>query len=182
LNLLYYEGAYLESLANGMDLAEVQVTLSIEEKQLDVKGSSIHGVIDFRTERGAELIRENIIYAPYARAIGLIKLLFGTGATSIRNWLSAFPQEVVFSIIGAGIVFLITVNIATFIGVFSIISTKNRTFVPLFLLFFVALVLSSGANAYSRFRVPLVPMIAIFVALGISYMQKRRRNRIASRE
>jgi len=179
LSLLYYEGAYLESLANGENLAEVQATLSIEENQLHVKGSSITNIIDFRTERGAELVRENLIYAPYARAIGLIKLLFGTGATSIRNWLSTFPQEVVFSIIGVGIVFLITVNIATFIGVLSIVFERNRIFAPLVSLFFVALILSSGAGAYSRFRVPLVPMIAIFVALGMSYIQKRKRNRTA---
>ena len=181
LSLLYYEGAYLESLASGIDLAEVQAALSIEEKQLHTEGSSVRGIIDFRTERGVELIRENLIYVPYARVIGLVKLLFGVGAASIRNWFPTFPQEVIFSIIGVGIVFLIAVNIATFIGVLSIIFKRNRAFIPILLLFFVALILSSGASAYSRFRVPLVPMIAIFVALGISFIDNRKRNRSTSR-
>jgi hypothetical protein len=169
INILYYEGALLESMEKGKSLEDVQNLLALKELNLVNQGASVRELVEFRNSEGISLIFENISQLPEARLYGAVKVLLGPGKASIESWLQSTPTFLITVIVGIAVSYLLLQTTLLMLGLLGGLRTDWQKALPLSCLFAMALLLSSGANAYSRFRVPLVPLIAIFVTLGLSY-------------
>jgi hypothetical protein len=164
-NLLYYEGAGVVAEKTQISLDEVQERERIRESQKIGSAPSPRMINDYQSERGFQLLRDNYMWIPVLHAKGMVKVLFGPGISDIKNLFVSIPL-----LIKPLQDFSLCLNIfAIFfamIGLFSSI-VPRRVKYTLIVVSIVLLFVSSGASANSRFRAPLVPVIALFASTGL---------------
>lgn len=172
-NLLYYEGAGAKSFQSEVPLLEVQSHEISLEHATNLGNTNLARVVDYREKRGITLIFENVKGFTEMHIVGLFKILMGTSKSITSQLLTLFPLAkftqiffFTFSLFSSVILLL-----GTFYAISRLIPKPNVTqdfFLLLIVISFLLLVIvSSGSNAYSRFRVPLVPLEVIM--LGYSF-------------
>jgi hypothetical protein len=177
LNLLQYEGAGAFAKENDVSLEEAQTT----ETQLEIndvgQNSSIRSIVDYRVDRGIELIVTNPVGFVELHVEGAAKILLGPGSANISKFTAHLGiSEIVKDLLKVVIVLMRL--LVTFLVLFSIyIALRTRIFLPIqfysIVSWILILISSGGANAYSRFRVPLIPLEIIIICIGLSNPTQR---------
>ena len=172
LNLLQFEGAGAFAKENGVSLKEAQAV----ESQLQVdevgEGASIETVVDYRVDRGIDLIIENPTGFIELHLEGAAKILVGPGSANISKLTAHLGlSEVVMDLLKVVIV-LMRLFVISLVCISIYFALRRRIFIPIQLYSIVSWILilasSGGANAYSRFRVPLIPLEIIIICIGLS--------------
>ena len=179
LNLLYYEGAGAASIAKSQTLEKTQTLEGAREASSLGEAPNLNRIVHYRQDRGITLIKNNFLGFVELHAKGSIKILLGPGSATIDEIVSQTP----FGTLPGSIYkfFSITLSLLlalfSFFGIWLLIRDKQRTgkyfHVFVALSFLLLLVSSGGANAYSRFRVPLVPLEIILSLYSVSYLKEK---------
>jgi len=80
--------------------------------------------------------------------------------------------ETIFNFIG--FIWILIMSLLTIFGVVKI--NKNILFISLTLIFVYLVLVSSGPGSYSRFRIPFIPIIVVFIACGFENLLKLIKN------
>lgn len=171
LNLLQYEGAGAFAKQNEVTLKEAQA----EEANLEInqigEGASIQKVVEYRVDRGIKLIIENPVGFFKLHLEGAVKILLGPGSANIRKLTSHFLSSEVLTNLVQVLIVLMRLVISSLAFIFIFLAIKKRVFIPIqfysIVSWILILISSGGANAYSRFRVPLIPLEIIFICIGL---------------
>ena len=171
LNLLQYEGAGAFAKQNEVTLKEAQA----EESNLEInqigEGASIQTVVEYRVDRGIKLIIENPVGFFKLHLEGAVKILLGPGSANIRKLTSHFLSSEVLTNLVQVLIVLMRLVISSLAFIFIFLAIKKRVFIPIqfysIVSWILILISSGGANAYSRFRVPLIPLEIIFICIGL---------------
>ena len=171
LNLLQYEGAGAFAKQNDVTLKEAQA----EESNLEInqigEGASIQTVVEYRVDRGIKLIIENPVGFFKLHLEGAVKILLGPGSANIRKLTSHFLSSEVLTNLVQVLIVLMRLVISSLAFIFIFLAIKKRVFIPIqfysIVSWILILISSGGANAYSRFRVPLIPLEIIFICIGL---------------
>ena len=171
LNLLQYEGAGAFAKQNDVTLKEAQAEESNLEINLIGEGASIQTVVEYRVDRGIKLIIENPVGFFKLHHEGAVKILLGPGSANIRKLTSHFLSSEVLSNLVQVLIVLMRLVISSLAFIFIFLAIKKRVFIPIqfysIVSWILILISSGGANAYSRFRVPLIPLEIIFICIGL---------------
>jgi hypothetical protein len=172
LNLLQFEGAGAYAKENEVSLIEAQK----KESELQVnrvgESASIQTVVEYRVDRGIELVLANPIGFIKLHLEGAAKILVGPGSANINKLTAHLGlSEVVTDILKVIIVMLrFIVLTVVFISIY--FALKRRVFIPIqfysIVSWILILISTGGANAYSRFRVPLIPLEIVIICIGLS--------------
>jgi hypothetical protein len=172
LNLLQFEGAGAFAKENNVSLQEAQTTES--ELQTDKVGedASIQTVVEYRVGRGIHLILANPVGFIELHVEGAAKILLGPGSANISKLTAHLGlSEVVMDFLKAVIV-LLRLFIIFLVCISMYFALRRRVFIPIqfysIVSWILILISSGGANAYSRFRVPLIPLEIIIICIGLS--------------
>ena len=171
LNLLQYEGAGAFAKQNDVTLKEAQAEESNLEINLIGEGASIQTVVEYRVDRGIKLIIENPVGFFKLHLEGAVKILLGPGSANIRKLTSHFLSSEVLTNLVQVLIVLMRLVISSLAFIFIFLAIKKRVFIPIqfysIVSWILILISSGGANAYSRFRVPLIPLEIIFICIGL---------------
>jgi hypothetical protein len=177
LNLLQFEGAGAFAKENDVSLKEAQAAESkLEIIEVGV-GASIKATAQYRVERGIDLILSNPVGFVELHLEGAAKILVGPGSANISKLTEHLSlNEVAVNVLKVLIVLMrFLVITLVFISIFFV--AKRRIFIPIQFYSIVSwsliLISSGGANAYSRFRVPLIPLEIIIICFGLSSSVQR---------
>ncbi len=172
LNLLQFEGAGAFAKQNNVSLKEAQTA----ESKLEIievgQSSSIQSLVEYRVDRGIELITANPVGFIELHVEGAAKILFGPGAANISKLTAHLePSKIAMDFLKAVIV-LMRLFIFSLVCISIYFALRKRVFIPIqfysIVSWILILISSGGANAYSRFRVPLIPLEIIIVCVGLS--------------
>jgi len=172
LNLLQFEGAGAFSKQNSISLQEAQsaeTALQIDEIG---ESASIQQVVDYRVDRGIKLIITNSVGFIELHLEGAGKILVGPGSANISKLTAHLGfSEVLTDGLKALIVMLRFIIIAL-VCTSTYFAFRRKLLIPIQFYSIVSWVLilisSGGANAYSRFRVPLIPLEILIICIGLS--------------
>ena len=172
LNLLQYEGAGAFAKQNEVTLKGAQA----EEANLEInqigEGASIQKVVEYRVDRGIELITANPVGFIELHVEGAIKILFGPGSANISKLTAHLElSEVAIDFLKAVIV-LMRLFVFSLVCISIYFALRKKVFIPIqfysIVSWILILISSGGANAYSRFRVPLIPLEIMIICVGLS--------------
>lgn len=180
-NLMYYEGAGAASIASSQTLEVLQDRET--RKQIAVIGESpsMSDRVDYQQQRGLFLIQNNIPGFLEMHLRGVFKILLGPGSATIDKISSELKLDssitLAYKVLSIGLSSVM--SLLSFIAIALIIRRrfKNVDYRYLYLSssFMLMLISSSGASAYSRFRVPLVPIEIILTMYALSSLRKESR-------
>jgi len=185
-NLLYYEGAGAKSYESGSTLLDVQTNEFALEQEFSEINTKISEIVDYRVRRGVVLISNNFGGFLEMHFTGILKILFGPGSATISQIAGHFPLQHITQIMVISFS-LFSSTLLALGSVIALLYVFPRSHKEKGLLLFLAtfsfaalLLISSGANAYSRFRVPLVPFEIILLGytyetLRIKFLSRGRR-------
>ncbi len=179
LNLLYYEGAGASSIAKSQTLEKTQTLEGAREASSLGEAPNLIDIVHYRQNRGIALIKQNFLGFVELHAKGSVKILLGPGSATIDEIVRQMP----FGTFPGSIYKFFSITLSLLLALFSfyaiwlLIRDKQRTgkyfHVFVALSFLLLLVSSAGANAYSRFRVPLVPLEIILSLYSGSYLKEK---------
>ena len=172
LNLLQFEGAGAFAKENGVSLEEAQAA----EFQLQVdevgEGASIETVVDYRVDRGIELIMGNPIGFIELHLEGAAKILVGPGSANVSKLTAHLGLSGVVMDFLKSVIVLMRLFVISLVCMSIYFALRRRVFIPIqfysIVSWILILISSGGANAYSRFRVPLIPLEIIIICTGLS--------------
>jgi len=172
LNLLQFEGAGAFAKENNVSLKEAQTKESKLELDRVGEDASVQTVVEYRVGRGIDLILANPVGFIELHLEGAAKILVGPGSANISKLTAHLGLSgVVIDFIKAVIV-LLRLFIISLVCISIYFVLRRRVFIPIQLYSIVSWILilisSGGANAYSRFRVPLIPLEIIIICIGLS--------------
>ena len=172
LNLLQFEGAGAFSKGNNVSLKEAQATETALQTNKIGESASIQQVVEYRVDRGIDLIIGNPIGFIELHLEGAVKILVGPGSANISKFTAHFGlSETVTDVLKALIV-MFRLMMITLVCITAYFSLKRRVLIPIqfysMVSWLLILISSGGANAYSRFRVPLIPLEIIIICFGLS--------------
>ena len=172
LNLLQFEGAGAFAKENNVSLKEAQTTESELQVEKVGEDASIQTVVEYRVDRGIDLILANPVGFIELHVEGAAKILLGPGSANIGKLTAHLGlSEVVMDFLKAVIV-LMRLFVISLVCISIYFALRRRVFIPIQLYSIVSwifiLISSGGANAYSRFRVPLIPLEIIIICIGLS--------------
>jgi hypothetical protein len=177
LNLLQFEGAGAFAKQNNVSLKEAQTRESKLEINKVGESPSIQSLVEYRVDRGIELISANPLGFIELHVEGAVKILFGPGSANISK-LSAHlePSEAAADFLKA-IIVLMRLFVFTLVCISIYFALRKKDFVPIqfysIVSWILVLISSGGANAYSRFRVPLIPLEIMIICVGLSSPTQR---------
>ena len=172
LNLLQYEGAGSMAIESSQSLAKVQLAESELELSKLGGSASISEIVQYRTTRGISLILNNPQGFFILHLQGACKILFGPGNANLKKLTQHldYSEFLIFFYATVSVLLRIVVTISVLFFVYT--AAKRRRGLSPIQLYSIAswiliLISSGGANAYSRFRVPLIPLEILVISLGI---------------
>ena len=167
-NLILGEVAGIRTLAEGKTLQ--QIYMEENEMQVDYIGSSPtpNESYDYNQDRFREVVSESPHYFALSHLKGAFLILFGFGSESISNVLKFGDRSFV------DIVIFLSAGFSTLLGsAFIFASVYALLFMPpmrpwlLTAAYF--LVVSGGATAYSRFRIPILMIVAFIIFSSLKH-------------
>jgi hypothetical protein len=175
-NLLYFEGVGAKSVSQNRSLSELQAE-EIEKEAISYSNLiPLNEVVDYRINRAKHLILENKGGFVSMHLQNVPKMMLAPGNASISRISREFglPHgiELILKILGILVAgFLLILAMFGSISIFFRGNRENRAEV-LFLaaLIVITVAASTGANAYSRFRVPVVPIEVLLSGFGLKFL------------
>ncbi|KMY68305.1 hypothetical protein AAU61_00945 [Desulfocarbo indianensis] len=170
INLLFYRAAQIEALRQGVSLGAAQENLARQAQAGMEKGSA--GRLDAYGRLGREIILSHPWLFIRVTAEGMARTLLGPGVEAFRQW-------------GGGAWFWLAALVlsclqllALYLGTASWLLAWRRepAWAPhlvVWLILFYLLIVSAGPESYSRFRVPLMPLLAIYGGRGWQLLWSR---------
>ena len=177
LNLLQYEGAGAFAKENDVSLKEAQ-TIESELELTEVgQSASIQSVVQYRVDRGLELIRTNPVGFIELHVEGAAKILLGPGSANISKLTAHLGlSELVIDFLKVVIVLMrLLVIFLVCVSIYFALRTRIFSLIQFYSIvsWLLILISSGGANAYSRFRVPLIPLEIVIICVGLSSPTQR---------
>jgi hypothetical protein len=172
LNLLQFEGAGSYAKQNKVSLKEAQASETKLEVNEVGQNPSIQSLVEYRVGRGIKLITANPVGFIELHVEGAAKILFGPGSANISKLTAHLePSEVAKDFLKATIA-LLRLFVFSLVCMSIYFALRKKVFIPIQFYSIVSWVLilisSGGANAYSRFRVPLIPLEIVIICVGLS--------------
>lgn len=172
LNLLQFEGAGAFAKENRISLEDAQASESRLEISKVGEGASIQTVVAYRVDRGIDLIISNPTGFIKLHLEGTAKILFGPGSANISKLTAHLGFSEALTNVFKVMIVLMRLLITALVSFCIFLALKRRVFIPIqfysIVSWILILVSSGGANAYSRFRVPLIPLEIIIICVGLS--------------
>ena len=176
-NLHLFEGSGSKAYRLGIPLDEVHAMEKNIMNQTIGENFTLQEEQRYRTTRGLTLIIENFPWFIKMHLIGAMKLLIGPGQGDSLSFLTngkvfSATETWQYFLVGALLSITLAITIMAAYGLFR----KNQLSQPIVLISIVVIItMSSGIQAYSRFRAPIAPLLCIFAAVGIDRAQKKIR-------
>ncbi len=172
-NMLFYRGTAVLAMEEDRDPRSEEIIERLKERAEDRYTANMTEAEKSRVWwwMGMNIIKKRPVLYGITAAIGAGKMLFGPGRKSLARLLDAGnpPDGFLFWVlVGIESVFLIGFYVTVFVGFWFFFRTRefgNLIFFGSVLLYLV--VVSAGPEAYSRFRVPLVPFLSVFAGAGL---------------
>jgi 4-amino-4-deoxy-L-arabinose transferase-like glycosyltransferase len=164
-NILYYRAVGALAESDHLTQTKAHHRLSKELKH-ELPRHATPGQVDKAEESlGTKIIREHVTGYVKEAAKGGGRLVFGPGNAELAT---ATAKHVTDVVDGYAIVYLIGCYLLGLIGLWSAWRTYRLRICLLPLLVIIyTVVVSSGLEAYSRFRVPIMPFFALLAGLGL---------------
>jgi 4-amino-4-deoxy-L-arabinose transferase-like glycosyltransferase len=181
-NLHLWEGSGASAFSQNISIDEVHEFEASLMKSKIGDQPSISEEASYRTSRGISLILNNFPSFLQMHTVGIGKILLGPGQGEFMNFISngrITRSSNSLEELSVYVLALITILIFVFCVfgfIFSFISEKDK-FLPLNLFLLMNLIFSSGFQAYSRFRVPISPILCCYAAIGMWIVYSRIRLR-----
>ncbi len=181
LNLLQFEGAGAFAREKKVSLSEAQTSESRLEINEIGQSASIKSLVEYRVDRGISLIVTNPLGFIELHIEGAAKILLGPGSANISKLTAHLGlSEVVLDFLKA-IIVLMRLFVISLVCISIYFALRRKVYIPIQLYSIVSWILvlisSGGANAYSRFRVPLIPLEIIIICIGLSNAKTEERFR-----
>jgi hypothetical protein len=176
-NLHLFEGSGSKAYRLGIPLDEVHAMEKNIMNQTIGENFTLQEEQRYRTTRGLTLIIENFPWFIKMHLIGAMKLLIGPGQGDSLSFLTngkvfSATETWQYFLVGALLSITLAITIMAAYGLFR----NNQSSQPIVLISIVVIItMSSGIQAYSRFRAPIAPLLCIFAAVGIDRAQKKIR-------
>jgi 4-amino-4-deoxy-L-arabinose transferase-like glycosyltransferase len=198
VNLLYYRGADIVAQRDGITLD--QARLKIAASLPDTEGWPAATVYDLYARAGSALIRQHPLLFFKSQVRGALKMMFAPGEANLPRYLGVPPETegpagdlLRLSVPNyvrkwlverlpffAAFVYALFYLLILYTGIACTVARIARgrlvlssvhIFIWGLLLYFI--VVSAGPEAYSRFRVPIMPFLALYAGVGISALYAR---------
>ena len=172
INLLHYHAAAVTAAKSGVTLETVQSQYATEFGSAEFYEDRHHFADRLRAmqSRAWEVIRADPSQMVRQLATGWLRIILGPGARSLDN--SLREQQPVSRWWPP--VYTIMLASAWLLAAFGAVKLRRGCILPvLLILYFVGL--AGGSNGNSRFRVPVVPMLAVLAAAGAPHLYSRCR-------
>ncbi|MCB9747902.1 MAG: glycosyltransferase family 39 protein [Candidatus Omnitrophica bacterium] len=200
-NLLFYRAGAVLSAKNNITLSAAQEKIR-EELDFD-KDISVLKANQIYTKKAKEIIINNSGVYIFVALKGVCKILFGWGEYAFLDYLGIptgfvgdflrlsfadyslkwFSSEYITSwILGMGItifacLYLCALYMGLIISFWKIFSSENkRIHFCLGMMIIYFLIVSAGGESYERFRIPIMPLLAVYGGIGINHWLNRFRS------
>ncbi len=182
-NLLYFEGVGAKSMALDRNLSDLQ-SEEIEREKISYPGlRPINEIVNYRIDRAKDLILDykSGFISMHLQNIPKMMLAPGNASISRISTKFGFPRELEFALKALGILIAASLLIFAGFGFTSILFKRNREsrveVLFLSLIIIITVAASTGANAYSRFRVPIVPIEVLLSGYGLKALAEVKNHR-----
>ncbi|HUP73514.1 MAG TPA: glycosyltransferase family 39 protein [Acidimicrobiales bacterium] len=168
--LLYYSAASAVAFDEGISLADAQKQLSDEfERKYDDADLTRGETAQKETAMAVRTLAHHPKGAVARTAQGIVGVLFGPGDGAVRRLAPVFDRRGIELLLLVPLGFM---QINAIVGA-TVLWRRDRALLVLFgvLIFYLSFLPSSVG--YSRFRVPITPMLAMLAAVGLSSVLTR---------
>jgi 4-amino-4-deoxy-L-arabinose transferase-like glycosyltransferase len=181
-NLHLWEGSGASAFARNLSIDEVHEFEASLMKSKIGDQPSISEEASYRTNRGMYLILNNFPSFLLMHTVGIGKILLGPGQGEFMSFVSngrITRSSNSLEHLSVYCLALLTILIFAFfvIGFIRSLKSKKDKFLPLNVFLLLNLIFSSGFQAYSRFRVPISPIMCCYAAIGMWIVYRRLRFR-----
>lgn len=176
-NLHLFEGSGARAYRLGIPLDDVH---TIEANLMSSAIGEEFTLADeqkYRNARGLTLILENFPWFIQMHLVGATKLLIGPGQGDSLGFLTSgqiYTAAEVWHFILVGFLLTLTSFILVMALVGILRSEKSSQFLLILISLLVVVSISSGIQAYARFRAPIAPLLCVFAAIGIDKLLNKR--------
>lgn len=177
-NLLWYEGVPALSEEKRISFEEATSIESNLRNQFIGNNPDVYSTYVYNNDRGLELILNHPIGWAFSHLKGLAKLVFGVFKSKYEVIISSVYKiesqsfnRIIYLFLGV-IIFLIWV--VFFYGLKSAFLKDKISACILLSIIVLLLIPASGHVAYARFRVPVSPLLCIFMGYGIQEFIKSK--------
>lgn len=169
-NLLFFRAAGTLAESDGISIDKARARLRDEEARRVRPSDNLAERSEVQRKIAFEVIREHPLGYPPMALKGAGRLLIGPGRAAMANRVTGSDDggRVGDGLTAAAWILLLVTIVATIVGAVACLRKPLRTWIlPVFVLLYL-IVASAGADAYSRFRYPLMPFIAMLGGLGVA--------------
>lgn len=174
-NLLFFRAAGTLAESEGISIAKARARLRTEQERRSPPTDNEAERSKVQREIAVEVIRDHPLGYPPMALKGAGRLLIGPGRAALVNRVTGSDDG---GRVGDGLtvaawaLLLVTFGI-TVVGTVVCLRRPVRTWVLPLLVAVYLVVASAGADAYSRFRYPVMPFIAMLGGLGAAALMDR---------
>ena len=174
-NLLLFRAAGTLAESEGISFDRARARLRTEEARRVAPNANLAERSEVQRKIAFEVIREHPLGYPPMALKGAGRLLIGPGRAALANRVTGSDDGggVGDGLTAASWILLLVTYGATIVGAVACVRRPLRTWIlPVFVLLYLV-VASAGADAYCRFRYPLMPFIAMLGGLGAAVTVSR---------
>lgn len=169
-NLLYYRAAGVLATQTGTDLQSARRQL---QQAVDAELANSHSAPDGRPSVEARVALRTMLAHPVAllrmSLTSVARVVIGPGKAALFDLTGTPATPLRIALLGLETLLLIGLYLAALYGTFQLVNARQYGLLALVALIIgYFLLISSGPEAYSRFRVPSVPYIALLAGYGAS--------------
>jgi hypothetical protein len=165
-NMYVYRAAGVLSIVHGTSLAEGQRRMAREFPVDD--GQDLGRYYDELFDTGLDVFLDHPVAAARLTADGVGKVTVGVGEATIARYLRVDESRLLTAVLALQV---LAFWLATVFGIVVALARDRRRLlghaIALVTVAYVCLA-SAGPEAYSRFRVPIAPILSLFAGLGIA--------------
>ena len=175
VDLLMYRAAGVVALRDGTTLEEAQQRLL--EDLPSQAGMSQADYGEMLGERAREILTAHPLLVVRVGIAGAVRMFAGPGQASLTGYLSlAAGGTAALLLVGCSAGFLLALYLLVATGCMAALRSRRDGWAHALLLgvalYFV--LVSSGPETYARFRLPIMPILAIYAGLGAAWAIRRR--------
>ncbi|HOE11784.1 MAG TPA: hypothetical protein PLQ35_02765 [bacterium] len=177
VNLYFYRAAAIVAELKQLPFEEVQQSMR-EEWNRELTETSLTQTEQLQRirSRAITIIYQHPDLAMKHAAIGLVKMLFGPGRELYLRFFHSVPPLFLTLLLAYSLVHIVVVYLCA--GMYFYRSKRPEKWL-FFLTILYFCLFSMGPEAYSRFRVPIMPLFCITAGLGIPFRTERMGDKIA---
>lgn len=183
VSLLNYKAAGALAESSGRSLVEVQDQLADEREREIGDDPPLARRYEYDRRHAIEVIASHPLGFFESWSKGALRLLGGPGRETITQLAggSEGGRVVAGPLVAMSAVVVVSMLLLALIGVLRLLTGWPwRVWLPLLIVPGVLVVVSAGPEAYSRFRVPVAPYLAVFAALGVTWARSLMKRRVGT--